>query len=607
MKMKMKKLLIAAIAISGAGCTNTPNTDVANAKEQIDPFVFNIDKEKVIIVDGIQYTPINISWHKSQLKKRLYDAKVTAHHAQDGRPLSEVSGWAFMENLPKAVQLQNTQKGIFKSDREKTVYLLSTTQGELPVCLSVSGDSFNYNGCEQKQILAVNSSVPVKREVAKSVKSTEYVISSIAFNFKYNNIFANGKHQLEFTIDVRGTTCFDKETGNPQYGDQCLYSPELTDIPLSQDVLDRQFKFKKIITSTGGGYTGTELESFNPNYEKSGIYLKEEAELSNVQKQNNIKSDTIPKWEAKAKYTFYITADTPTSSTGEMLCVEIPQKRLSKNYFPAFAFSSCHSGNSQNIIIAVKNKEMPIIIDGQDGNTYRVNYDKTALDNTQCHSKAMEAYGYLLGFNFKQTNYPTNIPTEFLMNFSYPVDKLPGGNIRIRCTGSSSIELNRKNIVSVNAHLTRVFSKREHDGYNRDSTHSSILQISEIDNANPLYNDAIIYGSTEKNIVEHNKIHAAGAVKVSRDQLIQYTSLGGDSKWQTHLFTIRSLFDNNNYQDNFYMPTNEATSAGDLPGVNTHRYYIIDSFGNTSQSNFTISPGGNTLVDGQGNEISLNL
>lgn len=539
------------------------SAQIANSETQDAPLSFNIESEEV--VNGTQYTTITINWNANQTQRRLQNAKVMAYDAETNKPLSEVSGWAFMGNKPQAIHDKN-QVGIIKSDREKTVYLLSDVTGDLPVCFSVQGDDFSYDSCANKQSLQVQSIASVKAEKANT---TPYVIKSANFVWDYKTIFANNKHQLKFYVDVVATSCFDNTTGTPENGTQCDNAPDLSlwEIPLSDAPELQTFKFRKIVNNQANNLT-----HFNDAYEAEGIYLKNSPPQSKKAAELPTQKTTeeLPSYEKLQRYTFYLTAGQVTDIPVN-LCVELDEKDAGvtdTENSPSFSYSNCSSPNSDNNISAISPVEMPLVIGGQGENTYTVSSGRTETGKIECDYHKLGVKGYVMGINIKEAGYIENVPTAFYFNKDVTRYYLPYQEQKVHCKNYGDVNMNRKFVLETNLHLSRVKSDHTGDSYRRNNGLASISQITKFDTY--LHNNSVIFGAFED---ERDGIAAGGAMSLSRNILAEYTSLDGPSTWQTHLLTVRWVHDNNDTPTKFYNPDSESTTR---PSGNSHNYYITD-------------------------------
>ncbi|NDJ84118.1 hypothetical protein GXP65_24095 [Vibrio campbellii] len=569
------------------------SAQIANSETQDAPLSFNIESEQV--VNGTQYTTIAINWNANQTQHRLQDAKVMAYDAETNKPLSEVSGWAFMENKPQAIH-DESQVGIIKSDREKTVYLLSDVTGDLPVCFSVQGNDFSYDSCANKQSLQVQSIAKVE---AEEVNTIPYVIKSANFVWDYKSIFANNKHQLKFYVDIVATSCFDKADGNPQEVGQCDDAPDLSqwEIPLSDAPELQTFNFRKIVNSQA-----SDLIHFNKTYEAEGIYLKQAPpQLTKMAELPTQKTtEELPPYEKLKRYTFYLTANQVTDLPVN-LCVELDEMDEVKpgtENFPSFRYSNCSSPNSENNISAISSREMPLVINGQTENTYSVSFERTETDKVECDDHKLGVSGHLIGLNVKETGYIENVPTAFYFNKDIPYLTMIRLENNIFCKNyNPGIDMDRSFVKTLDFHLSRVTSDYTDDPYRRNNGLASVSQVSEYDLE--LSNVATIFGAYED---ELDGTAAAGAIKFSRDTLAEYTSLDGPSVWQTHLLTVRWVHDDNDTPTKFVYPNIGSTTR---PSGNSHNYYITDSFGNQSAQNLTYDDTVNYLIDGYDDTIPL--
>ena len=557
-----------------------------------EPLHFEIESEE--IVNDTQYTTISINWNTNQTQRKLQDAKVMAYDAETNKPLAEVDGWAFMENKPKAIHDKN-QVGIIKSDREKTVYLLSNVTGDLPVCFSVQGKDFSYDSCENKQFLQVQSIAKAKSEKANT---TPYVIKSANFAWEYKTIFANNKHQLKFYLDVVASSCFDESSGTPLSGSQCVNAPDLSqwDVPLSDDPKLQTFNFRKIVNQQAN-----DLTHFNKTYEAEGIYLKHAPSQSSKTTELPAKktAEELPPYEKSKRYTFYLTANDLTD-TPVNLCVELGKKEdgvTETENSPSFSYSNCSSPNSENNISAISPVEMPLVINGQSESTYNVSFERTGTDVIECNTDKLGVIGHVIGINIKEAGYIENVPTAFHFNQDVAGYGFPYNAKYVDCKKHADVVMNRKFVLHTELHLSRVQSDYTNDSAHRNNGLASVSQITAFDEY--LNNNAVIFGAFEN---EWDGTAAGGAMSLSRETMAKYTVLDGASDWQTHLLTVKWVHDNNDTPTEFYYPNAASTTR---PSGNSHNYYITDSFGNQSAQNLTYDNSVNNLIDGYDGTIPL--
>lgn len=580
--MAVRKAIFVATAMTISACAGAQAIDSTTPNE---PLSFNIESEEV--VNGTQYTTITINWNENQTQRKLQDAKVMAYDSETNKSLSEVRGWTLMENEPKAIHDAN-KVGIVKSDREKTVYLLSEVAEDLPVCFSVQGDKFSYDSCANNHPLLVQSIAETKELKANT---TPYVIKSATFAWDYNTIFANNKHQLKFYLDVVATSCFDESSGAPLSGGQCENATDLSnwDIPLSESPSLQTFHFRKILNNQA-----TDLTHFNKTYEAEGIYLKHAPPYSNKMGELPTQKTTkeLPPYEQLKRYTFYLTANAPTDNAVN-ICVELDSGTGDS---PSFSYSNCSSPNSSNNISAEVPTEMPLIINGQSPNTYTVSFDRTQTDKFECNYHKLGVNGHVIGLNIKEVGYINNVPTAFHFNKEVAKYQLPSTeNIQCKSVG---YKLYKSEFVNeVTTHVFGVASDYGGDSYHRKAGRASISQVTDFDSDS--YDDALIFGGYES---EADRAAAGGGIYLDRDTLAKYTSLDGSSDWQTHLITVKWVSDNNDIPDWFHMPHAKATTR---PSGNSHSYYITDSFGNQSAMNLTYDDEVNNLIDGNSGSIPL--
>ncbi|HBC3945542.1 TPA: hypothetical protein KD870_004059 [Vibrio parahaemolyticus] len=587
--MAVRKAIFVATAMTISACAGAQAIDSTTPNE---PLSFNIESEEV--VNGTQYTTITINWNENQTQRKLQDAKVMAYDSETNKSLSEVRGWTLMENKPKAIHDAN-KVGIVKSDREKTVYLLSEVAEDLPVCFSVQGDKFSYDSCANNHPLLVQSIAETKELKANT---TPYVIKSATFAWDYNTIFANNKHQLKFYLDVVATSCFDESSGAPLSGGQCENAPELGlwDIPLSDSPSLQTFHFRRILNNQP-----TDLTHFNKTYEAEGIYLKHAPPQTNKMGELPTQKTTkeLPPYEQSKRYTFYLTASSLTDNDIN-LCVELDKKDAGiqgTEDYPSFSYSNCSSPNSANNISAISPLNMPLVINGQSPNTYSVSYQRTKTDQIECDYKKLGVSGHVIGINIKEVGYIENVPTAFYFNKDVTKYTLPYYEHNVHCKNYGDVHMNRKFVMDTNLHLSRVKTDYSGDSYHRNNGLASISQVTQFDAY--LHDNAVIFGAFEN---ELDGTAAGGAMSLSRDTLAEYTSLDGSSTWQTHLLTVRWVHDNNDVPTDFYNPDAVSTAR---PSGNSHSYYITDSFGNQSAINLTYDDSVKNLVDSYGGTIPL--